>query len=138
MHHHSHHHWTYLTRRRKSLVMNQVLSLQGTLYPYLPLIPPASNNRPRRIPRPRNLILIPLQINQAPTTHPHDQARQYASEQHTQRRSRAAAIRYGEGQTARGAGDQGQGEADVAGPGYGAEVAAEDGEEAEGLDAEEG
>jgi hypothetical protein len=47
-------------------------------------IPTPSNNRPRRIPRPMDLILIPLQPNQPPARRAHTQKRSKAAHNHSQ------------------------------------------------------
>lgn len=99
-------------------------------------IPMPPNNRPRRIPRPNHNILILLQTNQPPTTTPHSQRRQDTPKYRPDDRSCPAAA---QGDAHRAAGDnhQGQCEEDMAGPGDVAQLAAEDGEEAENFDGEE-
>lgn len=47
-------------------------------------IPMPSNDRPRRIPRPMDLILIPLQADQPPTRRTHTKKCHYATQDHTQ------------------------------------------------------
>lgn len=96
-----------------------------------------SYNRPSRIPRPPNFILIPLKPNQPPARHAHSKTSQDAAEHHSYQRSRPSSSGNGETEPAASTDYLESSEEQMAGPGDVAYMSAEDGEEAEDFDAEE-
>lgn len=101
------------------------------------LVPMPPYDRPRRIPGPMNLVLVPLQPNQPPACRAHAQKRRYAAKYHTQNSVRQSTARNHHTQPARGEHDQENRQREMEWPGVVLEMSAEDWEEAEDFDTEE-